>query len=234
MNVFTKLRDLVLPNMCVFCLHEVVGKDEYVCERCSEYLTRVQGSLCTSCGHAVHLCACNVPKSLTAARFVCWYRGAVKKLVHTMKEYRYDAVLDYAANRLYGVISENEYYASFDSITYVPRHPRSYKQTLAEPSYELAKRISEKMGIPLVKYLVRSDGGFEQKELSVKERAKNVRGVFSLAEDAPTPYGKIILVDDVMTTGNTANECARVLKKAGPCEVAGLFLTRTRHGEVIK
>ena len=233
MSLFLKLCDLLFPKMCAICLHEVVDGEGLVCESCSEYLARMQGSLCKTCGHAVHACRCNVPKTLSTATSVFWHSGLIKKYVGTMKEKRYDALFDYGAQRMSRLISESEYYLAADAVTYVPRPILSYKSVLVDPAMELARRISEQTGIPLVTYLESKKKHYEQKELSVKERMKNVKGAFAMAKGAPTPYGRIILVDDVMTTGATANECARVLKKAGPCEVAGLFLSRTHHEELI-
>lgn len=220
--------------MCVFCGREVVDEDEYVCENCSEYLVRIQGRLCKTCGSAVHRCGCNVPKSLSTARFVFWHSGTLRRYVGKMKEKRFEELFDYGAQRMYKLICENEYYMSCDHITYVPRSNTMRKIAGVDPAYELARRIAEKTGITLVRYLVSGKKRHEQKKLSVKDRRENVKGVFSMAKGAPTPCGKIILVDDVMTTGATSDACARVLKKAGPCEVAGLFLTRTHHEELIK
>lgn len=234
MNTLKRLRNLLFPKICVFCGREALDEDEFVCENCSELLVRMQGKLCKTCGHAVHTCGCNVPKVLSAAKFVFWHNDIVKRFVGTMKDKHFEELFDYGALRMHKLICENEYYLSCDHITYVPRSTTAYKNAGVDPAYELASRISEKTGIPLVCYLESNKKQYDQKELSVKERRENVKGAFKMAKCAPTPYGKIILVDDVMTTGATSEACAKVLKKAGPCEVAGLFLTRTHHEELIK
>lgn len=234
MSSFSDISKKIFPKLCVFCGREVVSENEFICENCSRYLAHLQGSLCKTCGHAVHLCVCSVPPNLSAARFVFWHSGIIKRYVGAMKEKKFCELFDYGANRMYKLISDSEYYLSCEHITYVPRADKAFKHMGLDPAYELAIRISNKTGIPLENYLKSADKTYEQKELSTKERRQNVKGVFSMKKGAPTPYGKIILVDDVMTTGATAHECAKVLKKAGPCEVAGLFLSRTHCEELIK
>jgi len=232
MNILSRICKKIFPKLCVFCQCEIVDEDEFVCENCSEYLVHTQGRLCKICGNAVYVCTCGLPRTLKAARFVFWHSGIVKRYVGVMKKKKYSEFFDYGANRMYKLIAENEYYLSCDHVTYVPRSRKSLSRLGVDPAYELARRISEKTGIPLESYLESRNKLYDQKELSTKARRKNVKGVFYISEDAPTPYGKIILVDDVMTTGATADECARALKKAGPCEVAGLFLSRTHYEEL--
>ena len=231
MSLVRTFRDTIYPKLCVFCAREVVDEDAFVCELCAERLVRTQASLCKTCGHAVHLCSCNVPKTLSAARFVFWYEGIVKRYVIAMKRDMYEELYDYGAMRLHKLLAQSEYLPSFDSITYVPRSRRAYYEALVDPAYELAKRISAITGIPCEDYLSCRMKLYDQKALSERERRENVKGAFCMAKNAPTPCGKILLIDDIMTTGSTANECAKVLKKAGPCEVAGLFLARTHHIE---
>ncbi len=233
MNFLKNLINNIFPKLCVFCAREVVEEEDFVCEECAERLVRLQGSLCKTCGCAVHRCNCNVPRTLSTARFVFWHSGFVKSYVGTMKKKKFEELFNYGAGRMYKLICDSDYFLLADRITYVPRSRKAFKNIGVDPAYELARRISDKTGIVLEGYLSSAEKLYEQKELSTKERLKNVKGVFSMAENAPTPFGRIILVDDVMTTGATAGECAKVLKKAGANEVLGLFLSRTHHEELI-
>ncbi len=112
-----------------------------------------------------------------------------------------------------------------EAIVPVPLSVRGLRSRGFNQSLLLAKTISDKRNIPLV-----MDGLFKKIDtlpqigLSAKERTRNLRGAFK----ATRQFGgrRVMLVDDVMTTGATANECARHLIKAGASEVVVLTLAR--------
>lgn len=230
MTSFIKnVRNLIFPKLCVFCGKEPVAEETFVCSDCAFELTKAQGKLCRICAHAVHACNCNTPKHLDASKTVFWYNGIVRRLVGTMKDRRYEELFDYAAKRMCDLIKESEYFISCDVVTFVPRSKKKLSFFGVDPAYQLAKRISENLSIPLQNYLVCSDKKIDQKELDFKRRRKNAANCFSVSPGT-YPFGRILLVDDVTTTGATAEECSKVLKKAGAVEVLGIFLAKT-HAE---
>lgn len=114
-----------------------------------------------------------------------------------------------------------------DWVVPVPLHPFRVWWRGFNQSELLARPISEKLGIRYGNGLlrrVRNDP--KQVGLSGRRRWENVRGAFAASNPAVVKGKTILLVDDVMTTGATLSECARVLKRAGAEKVYGLTLTR--------
>ncbi len=100
------------------------------------------------------------------------------------------------------------------------KRERGYNQ-----SKILAEEISKTVSVPLMsKVLIRKKKTKDQTHLSPEERERNVKGAFVVRANLTLQGKKVILVDDVMTTGATLKECARVLTDAGADEVTGITL----------
>jgi ComF family protein len=109
---------------------------------------------------------------------------------------------------------------SIRAIVPVPIHPfrlaeRGYNQSLL-----LAEEIGRECGIDVSdSVLVRNRNTMSQTQMPARERLANVRGAFGPGEDRRTVKGPLLLVDDIMTTGATLNECSRVLREMGAQKV---------------
>ena len=110
----------------------------------------------------------------------------------------------------------------------VPLHRKKIKERGFNQSALLVKTISPILEIETDFFtLIRTRYTKSQAGLNLDERRKNVKGAFEVRGDKNIKGKSVILVDDVATTGNTLNECARILKKAGAEKVLGLTLART-------
>ena len=110
----------------------------------------------------------------------------------------------------------------------VPLHKRKLRQRGFNQSVLLVKSISRLLNLETDYFtLMRIRYTETQTGLTLEERRKNVKGAFEATDNGNLNGKSVILVDDVATTGNTINECARVLKKAGCERVVGLTLART-------
>jgi ComF family protein len=116
---------------------------------------------------------------------------------------------------------------ALDVIIPVPLHPQRLREREYNQSLLLANRLSRQTGIPLLlACLLRIRPTVPQTSLSKKERLTNLRGAFSVSKPAYIQGKRILLVDDVFTTGTTLNECAKTLRRAGSGHVYGLTLAR--------
>ena len=106
----------------------------------------------------------------------------------------------------------------------VPLHVSRLRSRGYNQAYEIAKELAKLSARKLDTSLKRSKNTAMQAQLSLKQRAKNVSKAFNVKEKFK--FKSIILVDDVMTTGNTLNECAKTLLKAGAEDVQVLVFAR--------
>lgn len=100
----------------------------------------------------------------------------------------------------------------------VPLFSKRLRQRGFNQSVELAKPVAQKTGLPMALNLVERVRRTEsQTGLDAKQRRKNIKGAFEIVR--PVPYEHVVIIDDVMTTGSTVNEVARILKKSGVRQV---------------
>jgi ComF family protein len=117
--------------------------------------------------------------------------------------------------------------AGIDALLPVPLSDRRQRERGFNQSVEIARVIARRLGVPLRRrLLVRVRGGPPQQSLPLPERRRNVRGAFALR--APLSVRCAAVVDDVMTSGATLDEVARVLKRAGVQQVVNLVIARTQ------
>ena len=103
----------------------------------------------------------------------------------------------------------------WDAVGYVPAFPLKDKERGFNQGAMLAREVARYFRVPLVNFLKKIKEGPAQASLSLSGRALNVAGSFRVRERAPLFYKHVLLVDDVMTTASTLNECARELSLAG-------------------
>ena len=113
-----------------------------------------------------------------------------------------------------------------DAITNVPIHKNRKKKRGFDQSELAAKKLAELTGLPYIPALKRTVDTPSQTHLSREERLQNVRGVFEIKADVRNK--KMLLIDDVMTTGSTACECARMLMAYGAQSVEILVFAKAR------
>ncbi len=115
---------------------------------------------------------------------------------------------------------------SFDLVVPTPLHWRRRLKRGFNQADLLARELSRTTGIPLLRALRKTKNTQVQSTLSGPQRRRNVKGAFRVKNAASISKKRILLVDDVYTTGATANACAKVLKDAGAQSVAVLTLAR--------
>ncbi len=159
------------------------------------------------------------------------YEGTLRELVHL---YKYDGVRPLA--RTFGKFLAQALprEASFDVIVPMPLHWWKRWQRGFNQSDLLAREIGKKWGVPVRNVIRRRRATRPQAGLTNAKRRANVRGAFRLARSRSVEGMRVLLVDDVVTTGATASAGARVLKRAGAAHVALLALARTDRRAAIE
>jgi ComF family protein len=227
------LSDLILPPSCVACQRRLAGHDT-LCPSCWRRIDFIRSPLCDRLGiplpfdtggPLISAAAVAHPPDFGRARAAALYSGVMRDLIHDLK-YR-DT---HHARRLFGrwlVEAGRDLIADCDVIVAIPLARRRMLTRRFNQSQILANEVSRLSGktvAPLA--LVRTRATRSQVGLSRTERERNVSGAFAVRPgQASRIAGKaVLLIDDVITTGATANATARVLLRAGAARVDVLAL----------
>lgn len=244
MNLLSRLIDIIYPPRCPICRQffrdgAPANEDGGIsfCRSCSGDFHRITSPLCPVCGtpfasqaQGDHLCENCLRKrpSYKATGAPYLYEGTIMTAIHQFK-YGGKVFLADSLGALLAQFAEDWVPDSGGLLTMpVPLHPKRLRERGFNQGLLLARHVARQLDTELdflslrrVRYTSPQTG------LKKKERRKNVRGAFGL-EDAEVVKDKtVLLVDDVATTGNTLNECARVLKRAGCDKVLCLVVART-------
>lgn len=125
-----------------------------------------------------------------------------------------------------------EHCGSPDLVTFVPMHPAKKKIRGYDQAQLLAEQVGQSLKIPCVDCLERTRKTAAMKNMSEEQRNQNVAGAFQLRGSSYLRGKHVILVDDIVTTGSTAEACASVLKQAGAGEVTLLTFAAAAHQNI--
>lgn len=208
------LFDLIYPPRCVLCHRFLESSRESVCDKCGRFVL----------SQTIH--------SRTGRNFIrCVapfdYEGVVRDSVHRFK---FRGCRFYA--KTYGqwmAAAVAQEYDGIELVTWVPTGKKRRRRRGYDQSRDLCVQTAELLGIPAVPCLRKIRENPPQSKLLDRDlRKKNVAGVYAPAAVERFNGRKILLVDDVITTGATLEECSRVLRKAGAREVVCAALAATK------
>lgn len=238
------LLDLVFPPCCVACEAWLRSRlAGCFCPSCDQRIQPVRPPFCRRCGRPYlhdlqgdHLCGgCLLqPPSFSLARsWACYPRHSdaahpLRQVIHRFK-YGRQASLGQPLGQLMAQHCRPWFETSrLELIIPVPLHPRRLRWRGFNQSVLLGWEVGRSWRIPLDPFvLTRKTETQPQSSLSLKERQPNVRGAFSIAPRRSVKNLRLLLVDDIYTSGATLNECTRVLLHSGARDVQVLTLART-------
>ena len=155
-----------------------------------------------------------------------YYHGSVKDSLHRYKFDGLSAYADIYSEFIVKCIDENQ--ISCDSITWVPLSCRRLRKRGYDQAELLAKGIGKRLGLPPVRLLKkRRDTPPQSKTGSAEKRRANIAGAYTCLRPEQVAGKRVLLVDDIVTTGATLSEAAGVLKKAGAVEVLAATVARS-------
>ncbi len=211
---------LFTPNWkCLLCEREIFDKDKYFCEDCEKQLPFNDGPICAHCGRKVIAPEryCTTCKgylvSLDLSRSCFSYEKPIDKLIKNAKYAGKQYLLDYFAQRLALLYLKN--YFNADGFIYIPMTKRAERKRGYNQSKILAQKLSESTNVPLLHCVDKVKETKRQATLSRAERLKNLEGAFKVVDKGAVKDKTLVIVDDVTTTGSTAEIIAKILKKAG-------------------
>jgi len=222
--LFQAILDMIYPVRCPICTAIVLPKGEKICPSCKERLPVITGARCLRCSKPIEqeekeFCSdCERKNYHYDKGIAVWlYNDEMKKSLvdfkyHNKKEngkfYIEESV------RQYGDLIKK---INPDVLVPVPIHTSKHLERGYNQADILAKGIGKQLGIPVLsKLLLRNKKTLPQKSLSDKERLRNLSQAFSYNETEARKHGssilRVLLVDDIYTTGSTIEACTNVLR----------------------
>jgi competence protein ComFC len=216
------------PEVCQICgLARATPDEGYVCVGCWSGIRFIKPPFCQRCGlpyegeitAAFNCSNCSeLDLQFTSARAAVVADGVVREAIHRYKYQRHMWFEPFLADLLIRAAEPELRTGSWDLIVPVPLHPVKQREREFNQAERLARRLGRVVGIPVnTGLLARVEPTFTQTRLSRAERAANVGRAF--ASRADLKGERVVVLDDVLTTGATTSACARKLKQAGAAEV---------------
>ncbi len=215
-NILEQILNLFYPPVCGIC-----GKlnQNFLCQKCNNTLKN-QAKFNVENFQKKE-------KYFKELLYIFKYEGIIRK---TILKYKFQEG-SYLYKTFVNFILKNqkffEFIKSYDTIVPVPISKKRYKERGYNQSYLIAKEISKKTKLELQnRCIIKSKNVIEQSKLNKEEREKNIKGVYEIIDKENLQNKRIILVDDIYTTGNTVNECCRILQKAQPKSISVIVIAK--------
>ena len=228
----------VYPVDCVACGKPAIDRRlPSFCRPCWESIRPIEAPVCPRCGRPF---ASRLALTLSPGHLCGPCRERPPVFDQALSPYRYEGVLEQAI-RLYKFRGRTTLAAPLadlmlvwmarippsDLVIPVPLHPSRLREREFNQALLLADRVARHLGLPCsFEHLIRVRATRPQTELNQAERSRNVRRAFAVRQPACLEGRRVLLIDDVLTTGATLNECAKVLRSAGVETVSVLTLAR--------
>lgn len=239
MSIWRSFINFILPPRCAIC-GKILSVDKGICDTCIDKIEFIKAPICYRCGSPLpmeinsenkHILCGRCLKSkrhlihLSRSAFI--YDDFSKKLILDFKFYDHTELASLLAKMLY-VAGKDIFQSGVDVIIPVPLHYSRLIKRKYNQSSLLASELSKLTGIAVDNFLLRKIKRTKpQVECTGLARLSNLKGSFAIKDASSVKGKRILLIDDVLTTGSTLKECAAVLKHAGAKTVCGLTLART-------
>jgi len=209
-----KFLDLIFPPKCGYC-GEITTSKNYICEKCNNLLIQNYINRCKFCGKIslVDKCPECERKTLYYEKliFCSEYNETFRQKIHLYKFLDKKYLYHFFTELLYNYVKNEE----FEVIIPVPISKERYRERGYNQAGLIAKKLAKLLNKDyLDNVLIKNKNTERQSEQGFKERQKSVKDVFEIKDGFKIVDKKILLVDDIFTTGATANECAKMLKLA--------------------
>ncbi len=209
MNIFEAIIRLLFPPKCIVCEKDLdFSTDIPYCPKCLSELNKARIFSSTE----------QTLEAVDSFYVLFSYQSdSTRHSVYHLKKLFSPLFADFYRKTCLEFFEKNNIINHVDAVTFVKRRFTEKQKEGFDQSYKMAKIISETVNVPCIKALKRVKWSKKQRNLTPTERAENVKGVFKckLRLDGM----KILLIDDVVTTGSTISECAKALKEMGAVEV---------------
>lgn len=201
-------------DICLFCKENISGPHNYICSFCME-LIEIRNK-------EVNL---DTPY-IDEIYYSCFYNRFIRDSIHGFKFEREPYLYKAFGEILLLTIEELRLDKKIDAIAFVPIHKKKEALRGYNQSELLATFVANNLDIPLLKnHLLKTKFTIDQNKLDKVERRNNLKNSFKAINIKDFKDKEILLIDDIITTGSTMEECAKILKESGAKSIYGLALT---------
>jgi ComF family protein len=234
------LASVLLPAPCRICEKELLSASRVpVCAECLAAIAPLRGTLCARCGRLMlspvaavlpepHCQLCRRGAyDFDLARSFGVYDEAMVRAIVLLKYHAVKPLGEWLAERLAETVAAAPEKLAADVVVPVPLHPLRQRERGYNQAELIARPLARRLGLPLKPYLLaRTRPRPEKLKLTRRERWLSVRGAYAMRGTGRIDKVRVLLVDDVFTTGATLDACSRALRGAGAARVVGLTVAR--------
>ena len=222
--------DILIPPACLVCHAPLGDGQESLCPECASQITFVKDNFCYKCGSELTEGYCESCRETVfkfeLSRSSMQYQTPLTELMHLLKYSGYRSPAAFMAEKMAESLKQYPEFEDYPYITAVPLHRVRRRERGYNQSELIAKKLAKLSGKTYIRPVVRSRYTLSQTKLHRTQRLSNLAGAFRVRYSQQAQGKKLILVDDVFTTGSTLNEISGELYKAGALSVAGFTATR--------
>ena len=234
------LASVLIPAPCGVCGELLEsGQRIPICARCVAQFQPIGWHLCEHCGRPIlsdfaaeispllcHMCRRGLYE-FDFARSFAPYGTVASRAILMLKYEQVIPLGEWFAHKLAELVRANPAGYAADVVVPVPLHAARFRERGYNQAELIARPLARLLGLPFKSYLlVRTKPRPDKLKLSTRERWTTVRGAYATREGTQVDKLRVLLVDDVFTTGATLDACSRALRKAGAVRVAGLTVAR--------
>ena len=216
-RILNAVLNVLFPHHCFLC-NTVLSPHQRLCADCIRNAPYVLPPVCELCGRGEEHCICGGHRRDFRRCVSPFYHvGVARDSILQYKQLNYTVAAEGFAAEMAEVVRREYGGIPFDVVTSVPLHKKDLHLRGFDQAAGLAQILAKRLDLPYEPLLTKLERTEPQKELSLLLRRGNLLGVFDVIGDVTDRT--VLLVDDVITTGSTLNECAKMLKIFGAAEV---------------
>ena len=232
---FDSFLDLVFPVFCVDCKTKLKISDSFVCSNCFTKIRLLTKKKCRKCSHEIgNFSTTDICNSCHSKRFyfkncvaLIEYNDIARTIFHEIKFKKRRNLLMIFDKVMQSKIDAITHIAQDSTIIPVPMRLGHKRKRTFNQAEIIAKKIAKITKQNFMELLIKNKSTKQQSLLTQKDRLKNLCGSFAVKKNKNIKGKRILIIDDVITTGSTLNECAKELMNAGAREVNCITIARS-------
>ena len=215
-NLRKNAASVFFPRRCPLC-GAVIMSNERICGKCSDEIAFIDPPVCYRCGRPLRDCACDGTERCyerSVSPFI--YTKAVRNGLHRLKFRNAPSVAEFFGNFMAATVRREYRDFHIDLVTCVPMHAADINRRGYNQAALLSSSVGKRIELPVYNNVMKKALATNvQHNLPRAERMVNVKGAFEVVRPYEVRHKVVLVCDDIITTGYTLDECARVLLEAG-------------------